>query len=113
MSPKQPKRKQLSFEITESVDFRIIPASGFFGGLGPSEGAIMIYTDYPEPGMQDSPGRMGAEKIIRQKQIVFTLSPATWKRMADWMMSHLKRLEKSIGTVPQEKDQSTTDSYIG
>ena len=90
------------FENRESEDYKIVFASGVFGGLSPIDGRIILYVDrlVPEP-VRGRPGRDRIEKVIRERQVEIHVTPATWKSIASWMQGHVERFEKRFGTIPQ------------
>ena len=98
------------FEIRESENFKVIYTMGAFGGLAPNDGRIIFYVDLlkTKP-VTGEPGKEELDKVIRERQIEVHMSPATWKSMAKWMMSHVESLEKQIGTIPEgPKSAGTT-----
>jgi hypothetical protein len=93
LSTKKPK-KTSKIEIAKHPEFRVITANQFFGGLFPNEGQIQFYTDIIEAQMKaDESERMEAKKISRELQVEIRLSPMDFKRLANWMNSHIKRVE--------------------
>jgi hypothetical protein len=41
------------------------------------------------------------DKIVRDRIVKVHMSPATWKSVAKWMMSHVERFEKQFGKIPE------------
>ncbi len=90
------------FENKESEDYKIVYATGAFGGLHPSDGRIILHVDRIIPeAVRGKPGIQRTEKIIRERQVEIHLSPATWKTIARWMQNNVVRFEKRFGTIPQ------------
>ena len=98
VKPKAPK-----FELSSHPDFRVVHANAFFGGLNPLEGRITFYTDILEPKMKESEnvGDMEVDKVQRERQIDLRLSPMDFINLANWMNSHIKRLE-DLGLLKKE-----------
>lgn len=107
--PKQSKTSKPPMEILRSPECRTITVNGVFGGLNPIEGVMLLYTDYPVP----TNPQKGEVKIVREIQTVIKLSPVAWKVIANWMASHVQKVEKETGQSLPEKGPAPTDTYIG
>jgi hypothetical protein len=94
MSTTSPK-KVPKIEVSNHSQFRVVHINAFFGGLSPIEGRISFYTDILEPKMKTDGklGEMEVEKINRERQIDIRMSALDFVRLAQWMNSHVKRLE--------------------
>lgn len=91
------------FEIRDSEHFRLIYATGVFGGLSPNDGRIIFFVDRLKTRpIKGKPGQEKVEKVIRERQVEVHVSPATWKSIAKWMQTHIEQIEKTIGKIPEE-----------
>lgn len=91
------------FEIKDSENFRLIYATGAFGGLAPNDGRIILYVDRLKTRpVKGKPGAEKVEKIIRERQVEIHVSPATWKSITKWMQGHVEQIEKQFGEIPEE-----------
>ena len=88
--------------VNKHSDYRVVAATGVFGGLTPGEGQIIIYTDRLEPA-PDSTGNMSLGSINRELQVELHFSPAGFKSVAEWMLKHVTDFEtrekQQIGTT--------------
>jgi len=90
------------FEIIDGENFRVIYATGAFGGLAPNDGRIVLYIDLMKTKpIRGEPGKEELDKIVRERQIEIHMSPATWKSVARWMIQHVEQLEKVFGQIPE------------
>jgi len=80
------------FKITRNAEYRIVSATGVFGGLMPAEGQMIFYTDRLEP-KSDTAGTLSLGVVNREMQAEIHLSPTTFKSIADWMTTKVKELE--------------------
>jgi len=94
-------------DITKHPEFRVVHVTGAFGSLKADEGFIQFYCDILEPRMKSGskPGQMELEKITREFQIEVRMTSAEYVKMANWMMAHIKELEKK-GIMKVEKKPS-------
>lgn len=107
------KLKEPIFELSSHPDFRVVHVNAFFGGLNPIEGRITFYTDIIEPKLKDSEvaGDMELGKVQRERQIDLRFSPMDFINLANWMNSHIKRLEDS-GLIKKEDIARTKQSNM-
>lgn len=85
---------KVKFELSQSQDYRVVHINGVFGGLSPDEGRMILYVDRLVPEILDEPaGAMKLQKINRELVIDIRMSPAQFKSIAEWMLSHIKELE--------------------
>jgi len=88
--------------MNKHSDYRVVAATGVFGGLNTGEGQIIFYTDRLEP-TSDNAGKMSLGSINRELQVEIHLSPAGFKSVAEWMMRHVTDFEtrekQQIGTA--------------
>jgi hypothetical protein len=98
IKPKVPK-----IELSSHPEFRVIHTNAFFGGLSPIEGRITFYTDIIIPKMKESEnvGDMELDKIQRERQIELRMAPLDFINLANWMATHIKRLE-DLGMLKKE-----------
>ena len=84
-------------EISKHPEFRVIHANGIFGGVNPNEGSIAFYTDILEPKMKEEVETtvMTLDHIKREMQVDVRMSIMDFVQMANWMNSHIKRLEEA------------------
>lgn len=101
------------FELSSHPDFRVVHINAFFGGLSPFEGRLTFYTDIIEPKMKESEiaGDMEIDKIQRERQIDLRMSPMDFINLANWMNSHIKRLE-DLGLLKKEDIARTKQSNM-
>jgi len=94
------------FKITKHAEYRVISATGVFGGLSPAGGQVIFYTDRLEP-KSDTVGNLSLGSVNRELQVEVHLSPATYKSVADWMTRKVKEFEdrqkQEITTVKMEQ----------
>jgi hypothetical protein len=94
------------FRITKHTEYRIISATGVFGGLSPSGGQVIFYTDRLEP-KSDTVGNLSLGSVNRELQVEVHLSHATFKSIADWMTLKVKEFEdqqkQQIASVKMEQ----------
>lgn len=96
------KRPQIKSKITfEDVPHYAI--SGFFGGLGPTEGSISFFQDRLIPSSGPKPGQISLSLVEQRFLASIKMSPQTFKKMAFWMMGHVKRYESSFGEIKLPK----------
>ena len=96
MSGKRPKIK---------VKFENIPShaiTGFFGGLNPNEGRISFFQDQLVPREGENPGEIVLDSIEQKFLANIRMNPVVFKRLAFWMMNHLKRHEEQFGEIKLE-----------
>lgn len=111
----QPPKREVSFDNVPTY-----AVSGFFGGVNPNEANISFFQDQliPQIGHQ-APGQIALETVEHKFVATIKISPAVFKRMAFWMMEHVKRYEQQFGEIkldmkPQnKKEESDTPSYYG
>ena len=103
-----------TINMTTNPQFRVIHATGFFGGLNPDEGGIKFFLDIIEPRLKagGAPGEMEVDTIIREMQVEVRMSARNWISMAAWMERHIKRLEKA-GLLKREKKPSKKENSSG
>jgi hypothetical protein len=96
-----PTRIPPRFEITKSPNFKVIFASGVFGGLNPNDGQMIFYLDRFEPEMvSDQPGRVRLTKINREFQVELHMTPSQFKSISQWMARHVQTYEQKFGEIP-------------
>ena len=83
----------LEIKVTKHPEYRIVAASGIFGGLIPAEGQLIFYTDRLEP-KPESDGKMSVGFVNRELQVELHLSPASFKSIAEFMTSRVKMFEE-------------------
>ena len=105
---------------TTKVKFKDVPnfaISGFFGGVNPNEGNISFFQDRLIPRESETPGQIVLDKIEHNFVVTVKMSPAVFKRMALWMMEHVKRFETHHGLiqlgVPPKKEDKEQPSFYG
>ncbi len=108
---RQPKR---------AVKFENVPSfavSGFFGGVNPNEGNISFFQDQLIPQIGQPPGQIVLDTVEHTFVANVKMSPAVFKRMALWMMEHIKRYETQHGEIPigqpVKKQDPGQPSYYG
>jgi hypothetical protein len=88
--------------MNKHSDYRVVAATGVFGGLNPIEGHIIFYTDRFEP-TSDNSGKMSLGSINRELQVEIHLSPVAFKSISEWMTKQVKDFEtrekQQIGTA--------------
>ena len=89
--------------ITKSPDFKLLYASGIFGGLNPLDARMIFFVDRAMPKVETgTPGRMKTGVIERELQIEIHMSPQQFISIYHWMQSHIERLEKEGVLVKKE-----------
>jgi len=78
--------------MSKHPEYRIVAASGVFGGLHPVGGQVIFYTDRFEP-TSDSMGKLSLGSVNRELQVEIHVSPAVFKSIAEWMTNHVKDFE--------------------
>lgn len=111
MQRTQPKR---------SIKFEGVPTfavSGFFGGINPNEGHVSFFQDSLIPKIGQQPGQIILETVEHNFVANVKMSPAVFKRLATWMMEHVKRYESHHGEIqlghPKQKQEPDQPSYYG
>ncbi|MFQ6089262.1 MAG: DUF3467 domain-containing protein [Candidatus Methanofastidiosia archaeon] len=104
---KKKRVKKLKYEIRESPDFKGVFVNGAFGGLSPVDSKVIFYIDRPELKMKrGKSGEMEIKQIKRELQVELHMTPATFKSIAEWMISHVKKYEEQFGKVSKDKEVS-------
>ena len=87
--------EQVSIVITKSSEFRLVYATGVFGGLSPLDGRLIFFVDRIVPKVQmDAPGQLKTGSVERELQVEVHMSPQEFISLYEWMKSHIDRLEK-------------------
>ncbi|MFW9777524.1 MAG: hypothetical protein ACFFE8_01640 [Candidatus Heimdallarchaeota archaeon] len=111
MSQKEPKRR-ISFDNVPSYTI-----SGFFGGINPNEGNISFFQDNLIPRTGEHPGQIVLDTVEHKFMLNIRMAPAVWKRMAAWMLDHVKRFEQQHGEIqigpPRPQEDSDPPSFYG
>ncbi|MFX0210632.1 MAG: hypothetical protein ACFFDT_31925 [Candidatus Hodarchaeota archaeon] len=102
------------------VKYEDVPSfaiSGFFGGVNPNEGNISFFQDQLIPRESERPGQIILDTIEHDFVVNVKMSPAVFKRMALWMIEHVKRFESMHGEIqlgrPVKKEEQEPPSYYG
>jgi hypothetical protein len=94
--------------MSKNRDFRIISATGVFGGVNPVEGQMIFYADRLEP-KSDRLGKLSLDYINRESQVEVHVPLAVFKSIAEWMMNHIKEYEQrekqQIKSVELDREQ--------
>jgi hypothetical protein len=106
---------------TIKVKFEDVPnfaISGFFGGVNPNEANISFFQDCLIPRESDQPGRIVLDTIEHNFVVTVKMSPAVFKRMALWMIEHVKRFEGvhgeiQLGQPVKKQEDQEPPSYYG
>jgi hypothetical protein len=109
-------RKGAKIEISEGDGYKVVYASGVFGGLDPHDGRIVFFLDRIKPKMKNDPkGAMELEKINRELQVEVHMSPPQFASVAKWMIEHVHQFEKRIKSGKREDGtpEPSGTSYIG
>ena len=96
MNGKQPNIK-VKFENVPSYGI-----TGFFGGLNPNEGSISFFQDQLIPREGENLGEIVLDSIEQKFLLNIRMTPIVFKRLAFWMMNHLKRYEEQFGEIKLE-----------
>ncbi len=72
--------------------------SGFFGGLTEAEGLIKFWEDDLVPKIDEN-FNFKLDCILKKFVVNLKLSPILWKRLAYWMLKHVKLHEKKYGEI--------------
>jgi hypothetical protein len=108
--PRTAKRPKI--EVTERPDYKVVYASGVFGGLDPHDSRIIFFLDRLKPKMKSGDkGAMELEKVERELQVEVHMSPHQFISVAKWMMGHAQSFGKKMKSKTA-KDSGGT-SYIG
>jgi hypothetical protein len=95
-------------KMSKNRDFRIISATGVFGGVNPVEGQMIFYADRLEP-KSDRLGKLSLDYINRESQVEVHVPLAVFKSIAEWMMNHIKEYEQrekqQIKSVELDREQ--------
>ena len=107
------KKPMPKIEITKHPEFRVVHVTGAFGSLKADEGFIQFYCDVLEPRIKSGGkvGQMELDKIIREFQIEVRMTSAEYVKMANWMMAHIKELEKKGIIKVEKKPQKRAEAY--
>jgi hypothetical protein len=104
--------KNPKIEVAESPDFRVVYASGVFGGLDPNDSRIIFFLDRLKPKIKSGgKGRMELDKVEREMQVEVHMSPHQFMAVAKWMADHAQRFGKKIKESGGKETGGT--SYIG
>lgn len=113
MSKKQRYVKPPEFIVTKREGMPILYITGVFGGLAPNDGRMLLFVDRLEPEPADVPGTQKVKRINQEIQAEIHMSPATFKSIALWMMSHIERYEKTFGEIQMEPEKRPTKPKEG
>ncbi len=104
--------KNPRIRVSENPDYKVVYASGVFGGLDANDSRIIFFLDRIKPKMKkDGKGVMELDMVQRELQVEVHMSPHQFIAIAKWMMEHAQRFGKKI-TTTSAKDSAGT-SYIG
>ena len=70
---------------------------------------MTFYIDKLEPQFKEGgkPGEVEVGKVVRELLFEVRMSPQRFKSIADWMVEHLKRLEKQGVKFPKGEPSKT------
>jgi len=92
---KMPKEKEKIKVEIDTSEMKTMYTCGVFGGLSIMEGHIVFFQD--RPNLEIVGEKMKVKKVIRKAMIDVKMSPAQFKTIAEWMMQHVKEIEKKAG----------------
>jgi hypothetical protein len=94
---------KIELVITRSPDFKLVYASGVFGGLNPLEARMTFFVDRVMPSVDAStPSQMKTGVVERELQVEIHMSPQQFVSIYHWMQDHIKRLEQEGVLVKKE-----------
>jgi hypothetical protein len=102
------KEGKIEIKITQSPDFKMVFATGVFGGLSPLDGRMLFYVDRTKPKVVDE-RLLRTDFVEREFQVEVHMSPQQFVSVYNWMKSNIDRLEQQ-GIILQriEKPKKTT-----
>ena len=98
---------------TVKVKFENVPShtiTGFFGGLNPNEGIISFFQDQLIPREGGNPGEIVLDSIEQKFLLDIRMNPVVFKRLALWMMNHIKRYEDQFGEILIKTEKQSKES---
>jgi hypothetical protein len=105
-----------AFSLSKSPEYKIVFASGVFGGINPNDAQMIFYLDRFEPELvPDQPGTQRLSKINREFQVEIHVTPSQFKSIAQWMTQHVQNYEKNFGEIPlgpREAEEKSPPSGI-
>jgi hypothetical protein len=107
--PAKAKAKVPLIEVTESRDYRVVYASGVFGGLDPNDGRMIFFLDRLKPKVKRGKSTMELDRISRELQVEVHMSPNQFMSIAKWMNEHAHKMGKKVKSTRKEPSAS----YIG
>ncbi len=90
--------KKIEIKAIIPKDLPSYSVSGFFGGLSQADGIIKMFEDDLFPVINEQ-GLLELSQIHRTFLVNLRISPTTWKRMAYWMIKHVKEYETKFGEI--------------
>jgi hypothetical protein len=105
--------KPPEFIVTKPEGMPILYVTGVFGGLAPNDARMLFFADRIEPESADVPGTQKVKRINQEIQAEVHMSPATFKSVALWMMSHIETYEKAFGEIQMGAAKEETKSKEG
>ena len=98
------KEGKPEIKITKSPDFKMLYATGIFGGLNPLEGRMLFFVDRLTPKIvDDAMGQMKTDFVEREFQVEVHMSPGVFIGTYKWMEDHIKRMKEQGILVEGEK----------
>jgi hypothetical protein len=109
----QPRPFYPDYEVKKADDYKLVYATGMFGGLDPNDARIIFYCDRVEPEMdKNRPGGMRTKVVHRELQVEIHMSPLQFKTIARFMNDRVKRLEKRFGELTSSGEEEDTPIHI-
>jgi hypothetical protein len=101
------------FEVTKAEDYKLVYATGIFGGLDTNDGRLIFYCDRVEPEMHNHrPGGMRTKLIQRELQVEVHVSPWQFKTIAKFMTERVNKFEQRAGELVAPDEEEDTPSHI-
>lgn len=98
--------------VTEGKDYRVVYASGVFGGIDPNDARMIFFLDRIKPSIKaGEKGRMELHRVERELQAEVHMSPHQFLAVAKWMSEHADNFGKRVKA--KVKDDAGGASYIG
>ena len=94
-----PDKKKIKVIEIIPDDLPTYAMSGFFGGLSETEGIIKVFEDDLIPKINPKTNQLEIHEVHKKFLANLKVSPSVWKRMAYWMLKHVKQHEKIHGEI--------------
>lgn len=101
---REPPGPRLPIEIVQPDNVPVLSIDGVFGGLDPSKGRLLFYSDRPHVTVNDD-GVMVPVSLVRTFLADVRMSPETFLGIARWMGTHADQFEAWCAQEVEEGDK--------